>query len=243
MDIKEKIFDFAYEMAMRDATLRTAVLRKTENNKNESEEENKEKDTSKIKALSGCTDAKKIVKDYIDCFIYGKDIPCFFRVESKVETILNNYVNSQHWYDKAEFTFGNAQKLINMTAKYMFISCYHEDSLRKNFRECHCPMDNIIIETIKIDAHNTFRDKLTGIITQIITQSNKIIEQFRLGVPIPVEKSKRWKGYLNNNEGWSMIKTGDIGRYVFFQELVKALGDTKEKCLSPLEYDLCYWGR
>lgn len=46
------------------------------------------------------------------------------------------------------FTFGNAQKLVNMAAKYFHLACYNDKGLRKNFRYCHCPVDNQMIHVV-----------------------------------------------------------------------------------------------
>ncbi len=46
------------------------------------------------------------------------------------------------------FTFGNIQKLINMTLKYLYIKTYHDKSLRVGFRFCHCPVDGKMLAHI-----------------------------------------------------------------------------------------------
>lgn len=47
------------------------------------------------------------------------------------------------------FTFGNAQKLVNMTAKYMYLRSYGDSNERKLFKFCHCPMDGTMIRIVK----------------------------------------------------------------------------------------------
>ena len=47
------------------------------------------------------------------------------------------------------FTFGNAQKLVNMTAKYMYLRSYGDPNERKLFKFCHCPMDGTMIRIVK----------------------------------------------------------------------------------------------
>ena len=39
-----------------------------------------------------------------------------------------------------QFTFGNAQKLINIVCKYFYIISYKDSSVREKFKYCHCPM-------------------------------------------------------------------------------------------------------
>ena len=222
--VREKIFDFAYEMAMRDATLQKAYYDKDkENNK---------------KHLLANRCAKGKVKEYIDCIISGNGIPNFFKTEEIVEFAFSKYLGNGY----PDFTFGNTQKLINMTAKYMFISCYHDSTLRKNFKICHCPMDKIIIDEAVKQFEEKYKDKgiLSGKVAEIITRCNETIEEYNLGKTISEGTFKTWKGYLKNN-GWSKIKKNDIGQYIFFQELVLDLLVGKD--LSPLEYDLCFWSQ
>lgn len=51
--------------------------------------------------------------------------------------------------NEEKFTFGNVQKLVNMTAKYMFLSAYENENKRVLFKHCHCPMDGIMIRAIR----------------------------------------------------------------------------------------------
>lgn len=51
--------------------------------------------------------------------------------------------------DEYDFTFGNAQKLVNMTAKYMFISTFMDQDSRWRFEDCDCPMDSIILGVVR----------------------------------------------------------------------------------------------
>ena len=47
------------------------------------------------------------------------------------------------------FTFGNAQKLVNMTAKYMFLRAYGDNGERSKFEGCDCPMDGVMCRFIE----------------------------------------------------------------------------------------------
>lgn len=123
--VDDAIFDFVYELALRDATMRKAFsgnrewLRK-------SEEGNK---------------AKQIVKNYINSVIED-GVPNFKNTVEDVWKALKNE-NGNH-----VFTFGNCQKLVNMTVKYMFITAYKNDEQREKFKDCHCPMDGIMIKRV-----------------------------------------------------------------------------------------------
>ena len=50
--------------------------------------------------------------------------------------------------NKDNFTFGNAQKVINMTAKYLYIICYADSAFRDRFKYCHCPMDRVMLNIV-----------------------------------------------------------------------------------------------
>lgn len=122
--MKEKIFDFAYMMAFRDATMRNAFKRfSAEQNDDGMYHERKQR----VKAAS-----RGIVKSYID-EILDADIDS----PDPIATIIGVCEKME----RDGFTFGNAQKLVNMTAKYMFLSSYADKEKRKLFAKCHCPMD------------------------------------------------------------------------------------------------------
>lgn len=126
---KEKIFEFIYLMAFRDATMRKAFPKRND----ESEEKFMSR---KEKAFS---EAKEIARDYIDRLMAG--------IEIKPETYM---LEMCHHVKQHGFTFGNSQKLINMLAKYMYVICYEDDAKRKLFKNCDCPMDGAMISVLKI---------------------------------------------------------------------------------------------
>ena len=128
---KEKIFEFVYLMAFRDATMRRAFPKKTE----ESEEEYKNrKNNSFLKA-------KGPARKFIDKLLAGSD-------DIEPETYMLEICRAVKTYG---FTFGNAQKLINMLSKYMYIICYEDETKRKLFKNCHCPMDGGMISLLSKD--------------------------------------------------------------------------------------------
>lgn len=125
MIVDDKIFDFIYTIAMRDATLQQAFdLTKSGLNKKTD--------------LLNCKEAKKHVRKYIDDIIVGKKTD-FYTVETDVETAFGQFIPGKN------FTFGNCQKLINMTVKYFYIVTYSDPTIRSHFTDCHCPMDNVMI--------------------------------------------------------------------------------------------------
>ncbi len=116
--IRNAIFDFVYHEALNDATLQKAY-------------NNSKDDIEKI------PNAKIAIRDYIDGILF--DDKKQYSFEDTVKKVRKAIADK-------EFTFGNIQKLINMTVKYFYISCYTNKNLRERFENCHCPMDSIMIK-------------------------------------------------------------------------------------------------
>lgn len=102
-------------------------------------------------------------------------------IEILIEKVLNNEYLSQEKYDKdflyatisickcinnkaknGKFTFGNAQKLINIMLKYFYITSYKNDVLKVKFRFCHCPMDQELLRAIWDKCAGPDRCKMLG---------------------------------------------------------------------------------
>lgn len=130
--IDEKIFGFAYGMAFRDATMRNAFVRKDNCGNKESDEEFSAR---KRKIKNKCRDA---VKCYIKDILDGRNY-------SPIEVIRDVSMSVAEF----GFTFGNTQKLVNMTAKYFYLSCFLNEELKERFKDCDCPMDGIMITRIR----------------------------------------------------------------------------------------------
>lgn len=108
------------------------------------------------KWIEGVKGAKDKVKEYIDKIFNGdyekdddreahdKD---FLQLTKDVCKAINEY-DKKPFGIKATFTFGNAQKLINMTVKFFYISSYQRPGFRDKFRWCHCPMDTVMLKKI-----------------------------------------------------------------------------------------------
>lgn len=191
MEIKGKIFDFIYRMAMRDATMMKAY-----------EGENK-------KELFRISEARDIVKKYADKVIEG----CYTTDSDKHE---KEFCETAQKVCKAinkskDFNFGNAQKLINMTVKYLYAGYYENEYLRENFKYCHCPMDRVMLEYV----WKEYGDK----------------EKLNKGI----EKGKFKAGW--GQEKW---ENGNLPqRYCNFQIAVRELAE--ERKLYPIEYDYYIW--
>lgn len=144
-EMDDKIFDFIYSMAFNDATMRKAFMRKD----GQDEESFQAIKRNLKESLRG------EVKSYFNMIKEGK-------VKGEVNT-LKTIVDVCHKAKEIDtrFTFGNSQKLVNMTAKYLYIISYGNPKMAENFRYCHCPIDGTIISTLinekRIDSKE-FRD-------------------------------------------------------------------------------------
>lgn len=128
MDI-DNIFEFVFELAFRDATMRKAFPKQAGDTP----------DYFQYRKSESRRNAKDTVKEFINNLLDGGQPVC---PEEYIFKICRNTC-------EYGFTFGNAQKLINMVAKYMFIICYDDITKRYKFQNCHCPMDGIMIQMVK----------------------------------------------------------------------------------------------
>lgn len=206
MIVNDKIFDFIYTIAMRDATLQKAYELKKDGLTDEQKKSNEYKKELLLKNEA----AKSIVRGYIDDIIAGNN-PCFYAVEEKLERSFDEFVEEHKLY-LTKFTFGNCQKLINMTVKYFYIVTYSDPTIptiRSHFNDCHCPMDNVMIKAIKNE----------------LKKDNKSLKDF---------------GVKNDDlKSWSKIVNSNTSQYDAFQEIVKYLA--QKQGVSPIEYDYLMW--
>ena len=172
---KKNIFDFIFEMAFRDATLRNAFVNPYKNqNKYEGKtakesEEQAEKDFETLKNdIKNKT--KNPVAKYLDSILGNEHIDeggyqcginqCKFK---SILDVLNEVKDINTKIKRIDpkhkgFTFGNAQKLVNMSAKYLYIACYANPEMSTRFDFCDCPMDSIMIKGVIKEANETGRD-------------------------------------------------------------------------------------
>lgn len=197
--INDPIFHFVYELALRDATLQKAYPGSTQ-------------------PLRTNQDAKKIVRAYIDAVIHGcAEQALFWSTAKQLEVSFAKHLPKA----APPFTFGNVQKLINMTAKYLFIACYNRHDLRGHFRFCHCPMDSIMVD-IAI--------KELKAIQKTALQADEVITLNRF--------LKRGNKTLLRKP-WSKIESTDVAQYVLYQEIIAFLATRRD--VSPIEYDFLMW--
>lgn len=143
IDIDDKIFRFIYTTAMRDAVSQKAY----EGNKKWTEENMVYGALkSKIEPLV----IKVLNNTYLSQDEYDTEL---------LRVIINvcDYMNSQK--ECSKFTFGNGQKLVNMTMKYFYITCYSDDLKKENFRYCHCPVDSIMLQKVWSECRKKYKEK------------------------------------------------------------------------------------
>lgn len=193
--MQEEIFEFVYKMAFQDAVRQKAY-------------EGKKKDLYEI------LEARDIVKKYVGYIIEKKH---HVTQEEHDRIFRDTALKLCRAINKDDFTFGNAQKLINMTAKYLYITCYANSVFRDRFKYCHCPMDRVMLNVV----WKKYREKYG-----VNARREKLNEGVAEGNFL-----KSW-----GKENW---EDGEIPRrYINFQKAVQELAGE----LYPIEYDYCNYG-
>lgn len=199
-ELQKTIFDFTYGAALGDAIGQKAF----EGNK---------------KPLRKNEDAKKIAREYIDAILNG-ETPDFYAAALALEKSFQAYIEVHRkdiQYETKDgksnpvFRFGNAQKLLNMLAKNMFLLVYQREDLRQNFKQCHCPMDGEMIKTIKRELKKA--DENGANLLAAYVKSEKL--------------------------AWSRIVHEDTTQYKNFQACIQYLAEKNGQ--SPIEYDYWMW--
>lgn len=201
MEMDSKIFAFIYVAAMRDATLQLSY----------------KGEKARLTDCDRFPVSTKALKDFVAEVIAGS-----FQNQSKfdekfidVAKTLSDEINTLANND--EFTFGNAQKLINIMVKCFYLHTYGNDNGKKAFRFCHCPMDQQLLDSVwksRNGLSKSTREDLGGFANFKRSWGN---EQFAL------------------NEG----KVDFPPRYKAFQKAIKELADNKK--VFPIEYDFFIW--
>lgn len=208
ISIQDAIFNFAYHEALNDATLQSAYI----GNK---------------ASIENITEAKKAVKAYIDSIINNNSVKeeDFYDVAKKVGKELKKkgiVTVVDGCNPKSAFCFGNIQKLINMTVKYIFISCYSNIDLRSKFINCHCPMDSKMLEKVWKRYKKLPQNEESLLITCKKTRSKSLSGVYWSQIGFESTEDKK-----------------SIDIYKNFQKMVKKLAEN-ENCL-PVEYDFNEW--
>lgn len=202
--ILDKIFDFIYGCALHDAVLQRAFIGKK----------------AWIGELKG---PKKELRKYIEKvmnkeFENQDDHDNFF---IKTANSICIEINKEKPTDaKDVFSFGNAQKLINMAAKHVYSFCFYDQGLREAFRYCHCPLDSIMVNEVWDRYGKRFEKK---------ARKERLHDRSFF--------CKSWgnEGQEGNTQP-VFFEAPD--RYKLFQDAIKEL--TGEE-LYPLEFDYLIW--
>lgn len=171
---------------------------------------------------------REMISDVIDMF--GSNVVFSDETDEHVTVFFataENVINAFAGYgdDDSSFGFGNAQKLINMTAKYIALGIYMDDC-REDFQYCHCPMDGVMV------------DKVTKLAGRLVDEGE---EGLRASLENFAYKRPRAHDWAAKDEvRWSKLTLENRKPYEGFQEVVRALAEREG--LSPLELDFCVWG-
>ena len=203
MEIKKAIFDFAFGEALVDATRRAYAPKNKDHNK------------EYIRSKS-----RDSVEKYINSILNFKEVS----LEETAKEICDKV-------GEKAFTFGNAQKLINMTAKYLYSVCYFDISKRNKFEHFDCPLDRQMKEAVVKKYKKAVKSGL-------IDSDNSILKI-------------NW-----DKVAWSKLTTDEceeintIEAYRAYQKMVTLLancedpdGKEKPEKLFPLEYDFWLWNK
>lgn len=124
-----------------------------------------------------------------------------------------NYYNNSSRIGNTKFTFGNAQKMLNIMMKYLYIWSLGDEDRKECFKYCHCPMDQRMLEFVW-------------------SRRGELDKQLRDKFGKREEFLKSW-----GDEDYENDDTFPQ-RYDLFQEAVRMLCEDGE---SPLEFDYRNW--
>lgn len=185
--LPEYIFDFIYGEAMNDATRRT----------NAASIKNTDLDRTALKGR---------VKKYVESLINGEN-PNFCDWVEGTENILKKAgIN--------EFTFGNIQKLVNMTIKYLYVRYYDNEEIKSRLKLCDAPMDRIMVCFVYESYY--------------VVQGTTSKEKRNIEKP-GFEIDCAWSNLTNNCE------------YNAFQKAIDIIIEKKKLDISRIEFDYMYW--
>ncbi len=208
--IDDYLFEFAYSIALRDAVMQKAY-------------------EGEKKHLANNIEAKMLVKKYIQKVFNGEN-PCFYSTEKEVE---NSFKRLHFGTSCPVFSFGNTQKLINMTAKYMFLATYNDEEKRDRFKCCHCPVDSIMLGKV-IELVEELSEKDKEVLKEILLNKRVLAFESKDGSSKIKIFEKGWKAEFT--KPWSKIKTD---RYDTFQAIVKYLAEKENT--NPIGFDYMHW--
>ena len=201
--LKDKIFGFILGCAMHDATLQRAFK-------------------GKKQWIGKVVEVQEHLSAYIDKVLKNefknqKDHDYSFL---KTANTICKCINDKKPGDAQDsFSFGNAQKLINITVKHFYAFCYIQPDLRSCFRYCHCPMDSIMLGKVC----EKYKEKF----------SSRICRE-----DLGSDFFDPWVSEGLVNGGQEELNTFP-DRYIKYQKAIKMLIDSNE--VYPIEFDYLTW--
>ena len=203
------IFFFFFGLAFSDAKYRGAFTGNLDNNQ--------------------INDLKAIVYNYIQSIIGGTCNEA--TTNEAIDNIVNYFddYNNEQEQTQRRFKFGNAQKLVNMTAKYVYIATYDRADLRNHFENCHCPIDSKITKKI-IDLLNEYKAISEATRNQINDLFNSYKREQRI--------NRQSLPTMLKNMAFSKITSDE---YSLCQDIIRLIVLDDDEIESPLEFDYKYW--
>lgn len=203
VNLDKEIINYSYVIAIQSATMRATYKGDSRSLRNDSEY------AEVIRIIKRLVD-RVITKDFDSQKAYDKAfLKAVIEVRSKIRRISG----------EDEFTFGNAQKLINIMMKNLYIYSYGDLDKKDAFRFCHCPMDGILLKKIWNNRESLSQD---------------IRERMCPGAQF----TRSWGNEDLEDDDYPQ-------RYLVFQDAVKEMCEKIQsdtgRTIYPLEYDYCIW--
>ncbi len=181
----------------------------------EKEKDNKEEKQSKAAKRKEFRDKMcEIIQENVLCLISSdkyeeKHEKLCEKLKKKAEEYCYYEVNNDK---KNGITYGQAQKWLNMTIKYMWLLEMWDDEFKKVINKIHVPVDSYIIEAVW---------------------------EFE-GVKLPIKDENREKDYKNPAEHVKAWSQWNKDEYTDFQDRLRAYL-SEEKTTSPIEWEGPAW--
>lgn len=215
-DSKDQLLEAAINRAYRDASSHVLSVR----------EEKEEKDSVRESAT-------RIIKDAIENQLNGNEYDYWYN--QLCYELLNHYKGKTT--KKKPFTYGIAQKWVNMTMKYLFV-------LRAIYNDCKAswPSELGFLDKYEKDLHVP----IDGYIIEAAWNEESVYLPLKDGA----ERGKAYKYPHEHVEAWSTwdVSSADesgnepCAYYKRFQKSVKKVIE-EDKCESPLDWENKNWIR
>ena len=213
-NVNEAIFKFIFNNAMKDAVMMGAYTFEKKWLYSRSDVKEKE-DIKKVVINILETHVKKIVNGEYSSISQN----CY---DKEFVGVAKNITDEINKVDQGEFTFGNAQKLINMTIKYCYIRFFEGDlkESRKRFKVCHCPLDKQMLKKVWDEQKVSLK----------YTQANFLMSW-----------GKEVLSYSHSNPNIPQLPTRYSAFQIAVRKIIKKCKEKGEGPQIPIEYDYCEW--